>query len=1199
MGTVEWEIEDDMGRTHKIRVPNTIYSATNRSRLLSPQHWAQGANDKYPIRYGIWCAMYDDRIVLYWDQRKYKRTAYLLEDSSNVGVICGVRNVEGEREYEKVEKAFKTEFISMPARLETIRHTTDEYENYDTKSESEESTMIAHAPSEQPSTDPTQKHMNTEENYDYFKADYEVDEELINKKLELNSKMQETTDNALIQKSKREYLQWHNKLGHISHGRMKQLIENGNLPRYLNLKDPPICVACLSGKATRKPWRTKSVKVSNNKTTFPGECVAIDQLESSTAGFIGQLRGSVLTNQRYRYATVFVDMYSDYTFIYLHPSITAEETLKAKKAYEIHAESFGVRIKQYHADNGRFQDIAFKEHCIEQGQRLTYCGVNAHFQNGRAERKIRDLQDGARTSLLHAIKKWPTAITINLWPYALRYVNDVNNHIPRKHEQESPIELFSSTKTSAKLHQFQHFGCPVYVLDHKLQAGRKSGMKWKERVRIGVNLGFSPQHAKSVHLILSLTSGCVSPQYHCTFDSSFESLKQHPVPESLWQEKAHFVIKSKSLHEERINNTKTNLSEQTKEHNEQTTIPDEQQVEEEIDPQLNLPDELEPPMQHGSTQTNEEPQADAEVRRSGRIRKAPSRYKDFVMGNQATNQTSNSPINAEVINPPSLLDSIALKSVTDPDTLYLWQARKEPDFPKFMEAMQKEIDDHAKGGHWKIMKKSDVPSDATVLPAVWSMKHKRRIASREIYKWKARLNIDGSRQIQGVHYQDTYSPVVSWPTTCFFLIHALLKGWYTKQIDCVMAFPQAPVERDLYMEIPKGVKLENVENTRDCVLCIIKNLYGQKQAGRVWYQYLTKGLEEMGFIKSKVDKCVFYYKSCLILIYVDDSIIMLPIKSQVQDTIKRISERFNIQEEGDMCEFLGIEMQRKEDGSLSLRQPQRITSILKDLHMESENVAKRTTPSLKTRILHKDAQGESFNESFHYRSIIGKLNYLEKSTRPDLSFAVHQCARFSSDPKKSHATAVIYIGRYLASTKDKGISIKPNSKGFECYVDASHAGDWKQSTAADDPSTARSRTGYVIQFAGYPVVWASRIQTEIALSVTEAEYIALSMAAREILPLLSLAKEVAKLKVIPDMDAPRIRCRIFEDNIGAVEMANVPKMRPRTKHLNVKYHFFRQFVQKGMLIVEHIAGERQMADILTKALEVVTFLKHCKKMMGW
>jgi hypothetical protein len=120
-------------------------------------------------------------------------------------VIRGVRNIEGEREYDKVEKAFKTEIIAMPAMLETIRHTTDEYEDYDpksendTKSENDESTVISHAPSEQPSTDPTQKHRNTEENYDYFKADYVLDDELINEKLNINSDAQETTGNAQIQ----------------------------------------------------------------------------------------------------------------------------------------------------------------------------------------------------------------------------------------------------------------------------------------------------------------------------------------------------------------------------------------------------------------------------------------------------------------------------------------------------------------------------------------------------------------------------------------------------------------------------------------------------------------------------------------------------------------------------------------------------------------------------------------------------------------------------------------------------------------------------------------------------------------------------------------------------------------------------------------------------------------------------------------
>jgi hypothetical protein len=96
----------------------------------------------------------------------------------------------------------------------------------------------------------------------------------------------------------------------------------------------------------------------------------------------------------------------------------------------------------------------------------------------------------------------------------------------------------------------------------------------------------------------------------------------------------------------------------------------------------------------------------------------------------------------------------------------------------------------------------------------------------------------------------------------------------------------------------------------------------------------------------------------------------------------------------------------------------------------------------------------------------------------------------------------------------------------------------------------------VILFAVYPIVWSSKIQTKIALSVTEAEYIALSSAAREILPLISLAKEAAKQGVIRETSAPIIKCKIFEDNIGAVEMANVPKMRPCTKHLNVKYHFF-------------------------------------------
>jgi hypothetical protein len=232
--------------------------------------------------------------------------------------------------------------------------------------------------------------------------------------------------------------------------------------------------------------------------------------------------------------------------------------------------------------------------------------------------------------------------------------------------------------------------------------------------------------------------------------------------------------------------------------------------------------------------------------------------------------------------------------------------------------------------------------------------------------------------------------------------------------------------------------------------------------------------------------------------------------------------------------------------------------------------------------------------------VIGKLNYLEKSTRPELAYAVHQCVRYCNSPKASHGEAIKRIGRYLTATRAQGLKITPTGNQLECYVDASHAGDWKQVNAIDDPDTARSRTGYIVSYAQCPLVWASKLQTEIALSTTEAEYIALSTAAREVIPLIvNLVKEATNRKIIPTANPPTIKCKMFEDNQGAVEMANVPKMQPSTKHLNIKYHFFRQFVEDGTLQVEHIPGEDQMADVLTKPLEEASFQKHPHAIAGW
>ena len=153
-------------------------------------------------------------------------------------------------------------------------------------------------------------------------------------------------------------------------------------------------------------------------------------------------------------------------------------------------------------------------------------------------------------------------------------------------------------------------------------------------------------------------------------------------------------------------------------------------------------------------------------------------------------------------------------------------------------------------------------------------------------------------------------------------------------------------------------------------------------------------------------------------------------------------------------------------------------------------------------LLHKDPDGPERKHDFNYRQAVGMLTYLQGTTRPDISMAVHQCARFSSNPKRSHERAIIKIIRYLKGTKDKGIFISPEkTKGIECFVDASFASGWRPDHA-HDASNVLSRTGYLIYYAGCPIHWSSKMQSEIALSTAESEYIALSQAMRETIPLM-------------------------------------------------------------------------------------------------
>ncbi|KAI2496436.1 hypothetical protein MHU86_18060 [Fragilaria crotonensis] len=212
-------------------------------------------------------------------------------------------------------------------------------------------------------------------------------------------------------------------------------------------------------------------------------------------------------------------------FVYLQKTASAEETVESKKAFEAFARRHGVRVINYHADNGIFKAHQWMEACRRDQQGITFAGVNAHHQNGHAERRIRELQEMARAMMIHANAQWKDSVTPNLWPYAVRNANEAINHTPsfQDSKRRTPIDMFAGTKVSGNPKHWKPFGLPVYVLENELQ-GRKPFHKWRRRSKPGVYLGRLPQHGRNLLLVLSRETGLVSPQFHVAFDPTFDTV---------------------------------------------------------------------------------------------------------------------------------------------------------------------------------------------------------------------------------------------------------------------------------------------------------------------------------------------------------------------------------------------------------------------------------------------------------------------------------------------------------------------------------------------------------------------------------------------------------------------------------------------------------------------------------------------------
>jgi hypothetical protein len=458
VGTVKWKIKDDKGKIHSFILPNTYYSPSVQTRLLSPQHWAQTrkkGRDSY-------CITYHDAIIMRRNKDKYQITAPLdNRKHRNMGVV---RLASGITQYLTSCQAIDEEFTTLayPATICMgcqIAEVTDD-----------ETSMEAPKVSQ----DKTEKAMDGVRPVTPTEVEQMREEIIKDKESEsiLHDDDKTVEDFPTYAQDSQEYMHWHYRLNHPTHTVMTKMEKQGMLPRGITKilttmgkqhTKQPMCNDCCGAKATRKPWRGKGKRYIHKhltKTPHPGEVVSVDQLESSIPGFIGQMTGK-LTIQRIVASTVYVDHASDLSYVYHQTSMTSEETLKSKLAFEKFAASHGVNIKHYHADNGRFKDKLLSKNIEEKGQTISFCGVGAHHQNGIAEKRIGDLQRRATMLLLHAQRKWPDAIDTHLWTYAIRAANDNRNYAPTKENNTCPMSRFCNTESVPTTQNQHHFGCPT------------------------------------------------------------------------------------------------------------------------------------------------------------------------------------------------------------------------------------------------------------------------------------------------------------------------------------------------------------------------------------------------------------------------------------------------------------------------------------------------------------------------------------------------------------------------------------------------------------------------------------------------------------------------------------------------------------------------------------------------------------------
>ena len=1025
---------------------------------------------------------------------------------------------------------------------------------------------------------------------------------------------------------------WHARLGHTSDNIMRMTGEAYpmyKIPRKHvsdENKQSAVCECCARCKATMKR------KIKPSKTAK-----ATKYLERVHMDVCGPLQ--MKTYDGCQYFTVFVDEYTKYKWVYVHKDRTGSVDILKRWIMDA-TKGTDAKVRCIRTDQAQEHlSKAFLAEAERNKINMEYSCSYDHFQNGRAEKAIRDLCTMARCMLEYG------KVARDMWGYAVRYAAYVQNRLVHVGQEASAYEMRYGE--APDLSRLRVFGCTAYVTRDKKETDFVKDPKLDPRGAMGCFVGMAEDGgefkggAVKGYMVWTLETGArmlTSTQVH--FDETrypklmgttewefslqaqikkckatvtvmnfeTEDVLRHP-----------FVFEESELkyREEQMNyrldpNNLVGLSVRVKHNGKWRDGKIYSFVQkykvwsivftemEDGDPDYvyatasQLADENKY-MFKDKLKLNDvkpRPKAHSGERVDVNVVKLVDEI-DFLKYDVDTQNTQK--IIDRLVSVNAMKAKPAPISRHEPEPNGWKKAMESPNAAKWKKASQDEVDGLNDMGTWEVVR-----PDWTKKPikSKWVFKIKYT-PTGEIEKYKARLVVRGDSQRAGLDYGEVFSPVAHNTICRMLLSMACACDYEIDLVDVCQAFLNAPLEEEIYMQPAEGVT-ELLGVPPDSWLRLKRNLYGLKQAPRNWcltfIDWMTK---EQGFSKASIDDCLYYKEwihegekvFILLLMYVDDNIIISNNRTVLNKFKQDMHDKFKIVDKGPIQTYLGVQIERdRVNGTLKMHQEGYLNEVLAAMSIKKDNPLTYATP-LPVGVNLVKNEGEPYEIDL-YRSAIGSLIYLSTWTRVDIAYAVSALAAHMANPSREHHVALKHVLHYLHGTRDKGLVYRKfDAHGINQlygFTDADYAGD---------NVTRRSRSAYVMMMNGGCISWKSKLQTVVANSTTDAEVYAATMAIKEIVYLRDALRRIGLPQACSS--TPDKGTVLYEDNQAAVAIARSAAHREATKHMAIARSFLRYHHENGTVSVVDCYTHMQLADFLTKALGPQQFNLLVNETMGY